>query len=435
MNGVMLKNAFVVTAKGVERRDIILRNGQIDLSGAKIECSKIFDLAGRYILPGFVDIHMHGYELFNFSFGLYDPSSNTYNNNPDVYENCFDKLRGRLPEFGVTGFYLASLVAPLETLRHCYGRLAGYLGKSGNPAGARLFGGLLEGPFVNPEKAGAMNPGLILEPSKDAFDRIEDNGTVKLANVVPDSGEKSCKLTEYLTGKGIVVGAGHTGATYNQVADAVKAGLKYCIHFTNQTGGAYKPFDGGGAIEAVLKFDELFAELIVDGYHISPDYVRDIIKRKGSEKIIGVTDCSFAAGSSLKKFKSGGVGGEFSDDRKYIAVEGRKNTLYGSSLTMNRGFENVLNWLTSEMKGVWNSRHSALTFEDALVMAAAICSGNACRLTGLRNEGFGQIADGAKADIAVLDIAGSQGSYKVQVELTIVDGKVVYSHRYKSRNN
>jgi len=429
MNNVMLKNAFVVTAKGVERRDIILREGRIDMSGAGIECSETFDLAGKYILPGFVDIHMHGYELFNFSFGLYDPGSNSYNNRPEIYENGFDKLRKRLPEFGVTGFYLASLVAPIETLRYCYSRLADYLGRANNTAGARLFGGLIEGPFVNPERAGAMNPSLILEPSKEAFDRIEDNGTIKLANVVPDSGEKSCKLTEYLTGKGIVVGAGHTSATYNQVADAVKAGLKYCIHFTNQTGGAYKPFDGGGAVEAVLKFDELFAELIIDGYHISPDYVRDIIKRKGSEKIIGITDCSFAAGSSLKKFKSGGVGGEFSEDGKYIAVEGKKNTLYGSNLMMNRGFENVLNWLTSEMKGVWNNKHSALRFEEALTGAARICSSNACRLTGLKKDGFGQIADSAKADIAVLDITGSQGGYKVQVELTIVDGRVVYSRR------
>ena len=433
MSSIRLKNGFVVADEAVKKADIVLSDGSIDFSGKEVECEKTIDIKGKYVLPGFVDIHTHGYELFNFSFGLYNPDTNVYDNSPAVYENGFNKLRKKLTEFGVTGFYLASLVAPIETLKYCYRRLAEYLSWSGGfdkltagGGGARLFGGLLEGPFVNPERAGAMNQSLILEPSREAFDSIGDGGAIKLANVVPDGGAKSCELTRYLTEKGIVVGAGHTSATYNQIAEAVKAGLKYCIHFTNQTGGIYKPFEGGGAIEGVLSFDELYAELIMDGYHVSEAYVRDIIERKGTEKIIGITDCSFAAGSSLKRFKSGGVAGEFSEDRKYIAVEGKKDTLYGSNLTMNRAFENVLNWLTVEMEGIWNRSHRALAFEEGLAAASKICSGNACQLTGLRNSGFGRIKDGGKADIVVVDISGSQGDYKVSVELTIVDGNIEY---------
>ncbi len=425
MSSIRLKNGSVVTDKSVKIADVVLSDGCIDFSGKKVECEKTINIKGKYVLPGLVDIHMHGYELFNFSFGLYNPDTNVYDNSAAVYENGFDRLRKKLTEFGVTGFYLASLVAPIETLKYCYGRLAEYLGGAGG-GGARLFGGLLEGPFVNPERAGAMNQSLILEPSREAFDSIGDGGTIRLANVVPDCGAKSFELTRYLTEKGVVVGAGHTSATYNQVAEAIKAGLKYCIHFTNQTGGIYKPFEGGGAIEAVLSFDELYAELIMDGFHVSPAYVRDIIERKGTEKIIGVTDCSFAAGSSLKRFKSGGVGGEFSEDRKYIAVEGKRDTLYGSNLTMNRAFENILNWLTVEMEGIWNRSHQALGFEQGLVAASKICSGNACRLTDLKEKGFGQIADGGKADIVVLDISGTGGSYKVTIELTIVDGRIEY---------
>ena len=427
MENIKIKNAYLITDKGVKRRDITLRAGQIDLSGSKVSIDRTLNMRGKFVLPGFVDIHMHGYDLFNFTFGLYNPQTGTYDNNPAAYQGCFNKLRKKLAEFGVTGFYIASLAAPLETLKHCYNCLSDYLGKPDGTAGARLLGAILEGPFISLERAGAMNPSLILEPSIETFEQIDDRGTIKLANIVPDSGEKSCKLTEYLTSKGIVVGAGHTSATFNQMANAVKAGLKYCIHFTNQTGGTYKPFEGGGAIEAGLVFDQLYVELILDGYHISPAYVRDIIERKGLEKIIGITDCSFAAGSSIERFKSGGVTGRFSDDRKYIAVEGKKDTLYGSNLTMNRAFKNILNWLTTNMEGIWNRSHPALGFEEALIGATCICSGNACQLTGLKDKGFGQIIDGAKANITVIDISGSQGSYKVQVELTIVDGKVVYS--------
>ena len=424
----MLKNGFLVSGKGPQRCDCLLRDGRIDLSGKEIVCEKTIDLSGKYILPGFVDIHFHGYELFEFTFGLHDLKTDRYDTSQAAYEQGFDNLRRKLAEFGVTGFYLGSVTAPIEALNRCYNRLAGYLSKANDTAaGARLLGGALEGPFISIDKAGAMVPEWVLEPAIEAFERIEDRGTIKLANVVPDAGRKSYELTEYLTNKGVIVGAGHTSATCNQVADAIKAGLKYCIHFTNQTDGLYKPFEGGGAIEAVLKFDELYAELIGDGFHVNPAYIRDIIKRKGIEKIIGMTDCMFVAGSSLKRIEFGGVCGRVSDDGNYIAVEGKKNTLFGSNLTMNRAFENMLNWLTSEMEGIWNRRHPALGFEEALAATARIYSSNPCELTGLKNEGFGQLTDSAKADITVLDISGSQGNYKVQVEATIVDGNVVYS--------
>ncbi len=427
MKTVLFKGGFVVTPQGVIRTDIILRNSKIELASGKAHYDKTVDITGKYAVPGFVDIHFHGYDLFYFTFGLYNPKTDTYNSNQAVYEDCFDKLRRRLAEFGVTGFYLGSVTAPIETLNHCYNCLADYLSKANDAVvGARLLGGALEGPFIAPDKAGAMIPDLVLEPAIEVFERIEDHGTIKLANVVPDAGRKSCELTEYLTNKGIVVGAGHTAATCNQVADAIKAGLKYCIHFTNQTDGLYKPFEGGGAIEAVLKFDELYAEQICDGFHINPAYVRDIVKRKGIDKIIGMTDCMFVAGSDLKEFSSGGIHGAVSDDGNYIAVVGKKNTLFGSNLTMNRAFENMLNWLTTEMEGIWNRRHPALGFEEALAAVAKFYSSNPCELTGLATEGFGQITNGAKADITVLDISGSQGSYKVQVESTIVDGNIVY---------
>jgi N-acetylglucosamine-6-phosphate deacetylase len=425
---ILLKGSFAVTPKAVKQTDIVLRNGKIELADEKTRCDSVIDITGKYVVPGLVDIHFHGYELFDFTFGLFSPKTNTYETAEDIYEVCFNKLRSKLAEFGVTSFYLGSVTAPLETLKHCYNCLANYLGKANNTTvGARLLGGVLEGPFISPAKAGAMTTELILEPSPKAFDSIDDRSTIKLANVVPDYGRKSCELTEYLTKKGIIVGAGHTTATCNQVADAVKVGLKYCIHFTNQTDGLYKPFDNGGAIEAVLKFDELYAELIADGFHVNPAYIRDIIKRKGIEKIIGMTDCMFVAGSSLKQIEVGGVRGRVSDDGNYIAVEGVKNTLFGSNLTMNRAFENMLNWLTTDMQGIWNKKHKALGLEDALVAVAKIYSTNPNRLTHRYDEGFGRIADGAKADLTILDIKGSAGNYKLTVESTIVNGSIVYT--------
>jgi N-acetylglucosamine-6-phosphate deacetylase len=428
MKTVQLKGGFVVTGQGVERTDIILRDGRIELTGDKEHCDKVVDITGKYVVPGFVDIHFHGYNLFEFTSGLYDVKTRTFDNSPSAYDHGLEMLSKTLVKFGVTGFYVGTWASPIENLRNCYTQLHRYLSNTNEQGGAELLGGLLEGSFLNPQMAGAQNPDYVLQFVTDSFDRIEDNGTIKLANVVPDFGRQSYELTEYLAGKGIVVGAGHSNATCEQIEEATSAGLKYFIHLTNgPTGGSYKPFDGGGAIEAVLKSDELYAEQILDGYHINPAYVRDILKRKGADKIIGITDSLFAAGSQIKQFTSGGIRGALSEDGKYFQVVDKANTLFSSNLTMDRGFGNLLNWLTINMEGIWNRLHDALEFEQALVTVAKVLSTNPCILMGLDKEGYGSITDGAKADLCVLEVIGSVGNFKVTVESTIVKGNIVYS--------
>jgi len=424
----MLKNAFLVTENSVQKGDCLICNGRINLSAKETKADKTIDLTGKYIVPGLVDIHVHGYAGFDFTHGLYDAGSGNWDRSSELYPKYFDILRSKFAGFGVTGFYISSVMAPVEQLRGIYKHLGRYMentAETGN--GARLLGGMLEAPFISPAKTGSMAVDLVKEPSAEVFKQIEDKGTIKLANVVPDSGKKSCELTDYLTKKGVVVGAGHTGATCRQVIDAVEAGLKYCVHFTNQTDCLFKPFNGGAALEGVLKSDELYAELIADGYHVNPAYIRDIIKRKGIDKILGITDCMFVGGTDIKQIDIGGVPGKVADDGSHIAVEGKKNTLYGSVLKMCRAFENMLNWLSVDMEGIWNRRHEAMSLEDALVDVARMYSTNPNKLTGRYDKGFGKIADGAMADLTVVDISGPAGNYKLTVEKTIVNGEIVYS--------
>ncbi|MDT8300025.1 MAG: hypothetical protein RQ760_00985 [Sedimentisphaerales bacterium] len=428
MKTTKLKGGCIVTPDSVERADVIMRDGKVEFAAGKNKCSETIDITGKYVVPGFVDIHFHGYNLFEFTSGLYDPKSETFDNSPSAYENGLDMLRKTLVRFGVTGFYVGTWASPVENLRHCFAQLYNYLSKPKSRPGAKLLGGLLEGSFINPLMAGAQNPDMVLEFVKDSFDSIDDKGAIKLVNVVPDFGKAGYELIEYLTKKGVVVGAGHSSATCEQIEEAIRAGLKYFIHFTNgPTGGSYKPFHGGGAVEAVLKSDELYAEQILDGYHVNPAYVRDILKRKGAGKIIGVTDCLFAAGSQVTQFKGGGIRGALSESGEYFQVVEKPGTLFSSNLTMNRGFTNLLNWLTADMQGIWNRRHEALQLDQALVTAAKILSTNPCVLTQLDKKGCGSIVDGANADLCVLDVTGLPGEYKVTLERTIVDGDTVYS--------
>ena len=418
----------MVTPRGVKRTDIILRNGRIEFVTGRDDWDETIGVTGKYIVPGFVDIHFHGYNLFEFTSGLYDPKTETFDNSPSSYEYGLNMLSKTLVRFGVTAFYVGTWASLIKNLKNCYAQLHQYLSKPGAQPGAKILGGLLEGSFINPQMAGAQNPHYVLEFAAESFDKIEDEGTIKLVNVAPDFGRASYELTEYLTSKGIVVGAGHTNATCEQIAEAARAGLKYFIHFTNgPTGGSYKPFHGGGAIEAVLKSDELYAEQILDGYHVNPAYVRDILKRKGTDKIIGITDCLFAAGSDITQFTGGGVRGTISENGSYFQVVDKPGVLFSSNLTMDRGFTNLLNWLTVDMPGIWNRLHGALGLDQALVAAAKILSTNPCAVTRLDRKGYGSLVDGARADLCVLDIIGQPGNYKVTVELTIVDGNTVYS--------
>jgi len=422
-----LKNATLITEAGAIKSDLVIDNTRLRLGGQSIDCERTIDLAGKYIVPGFVDIHFHGLGLFDFTMGRYNPDEDVFDDTAKAFDAGFRATSKALVRHGVTSYYIATFAAPIDTLKKCFGYLADYMLSSEQTEGAKLLGGLLEGSFINPQMAGAQNPDFLFECSRNIFDNIEDQNTIKLANVVPDSGDDAIALISYLTKKGIVVGAGHTNATSEQFACAIEAGLKYCIHFTNgPTGSSFKPFNGGGAVEAVLSLDSVYAELIADGYHVNPAYIRDIINRKGSDRIIGVTDCMFIADSDVRQFNIAGVKAQLSDNGKFIYACDKQNTLAGSVLTMDRGFENMLNWLVSNVQGIWIKEHKALSFEQALTNIAKFYSTNPCKLTGLYEHGIGLIADGAQADLCVLDITKIGSAYKVAVDKTIVNGSIVY---------
>src|SRR4030042_4195843 len=117
MKTIRLKSGFGVTGDGVERTDIILRDGRISLAVEKERCEQVIDIAGKYVVPGFVDIHFHGYNLFEFSAGLYHVETETFDDSPSAYDYGFEMLSKTLVKFGVTGFYVGSWARPIENLR------------------------------------------------------------------------------------------------------------------------------------------------------------------------------------------------------------------------------------------------------------------------------------------------------------------------------
>jgi len=392
---------------------------------------EVVDLGGSYVLPGFIELHTHGAGLFEFTLGKYDRQTGQFDGSEETYAQELPRYAKLRASTGATCAYLGTWAAPIERLQHCYRQLKKYVDSPANGTeGTLIPGGMLEGPFINAGMSGAQNPKFVFEPAVDLFDRINESGVIRLVNIVPDWGQPAYRLIETLTGRGISVGAGHTNATYDQFERAIASGLKYCIHFLNgPTGHSYKVFNGGGALEAVLR-EDIYAEIIADGVHVAPRYVRDVLARKGFERVMAVTDALFASqAGSVKEFEMNGIKGRVDNSGKFVYVVGRKQmTLFSSIVTMDTVFGNLLSWLTADTEGVWH-RHEALDFDRAVRTASECCSKNIVQM--LRRGGgddiqTGELADGRWADLVVADITGEAGSYTLNVKQAYVRGRKVY---------
>jgi N-acetylglucosamine-6-phosphate deacetylase len=425
----------------VEDATIVVRDGRIVSVGvppgdaASVDGGQSPDLpevdgGGAYALPGFIDIHCHGAGLYETGAGVFDPATGEFDSSDSAMrDGLHDYVRAKAHE-GVTAYYLATSAAPVEELQRGLTFVKEYMDSDSNGVeGPLVLGALLEGTFYNPAMAGAQDTRYAFEPARDCFDQINESGAVKLVNVAPEYGEAACKLIDHLGEIGVVCGAGHTDATGDQFRAAVEHGLRYVIHFTNgPTGGSYKPFSGGGTIEATLQLDDVYAELICDGYHINPQYIRDIIARKGRDRVIVITDQVFVAGTDVKTFGSGELKGEVAEDGSHVRVLGTRNTLFGSCTTMDKCFSNLMSYLTREMPGVWNRTHEALSLGDALSATSRMCSANAAKMIGLFDDperGTGSLDPGKRADIVLGQLDGQPGDYRFDVQALWVGGRSI----------
>jgi len=458
MTDTLISGARVVTPEAVVETDVLIRGGKVCFGkaadavsgrrGAQMHSrgrlchsgrarppkggrgTQTIDARGCILLPGFIDIHTHGYGGFDFTLGVYDAATDSFDGSPERSLEALARYVQHMPRLGLTTSYLATMAAPPQMLRERLALLKTFLRQP--PAGTRIVGAFLEGPFVSDRMAGAMNPELIQRPDPAVFDHINSAGLVRLALVAPDGGGARLRLIRHITRAGVIVGAGHTDATAEELRQARHAGLKYIVHFLNgPTGHSFKPFHGGGVVEGALADDELYLELIADGYHVSPRYVRDLLARRGPERIVAVSDSMFAAGArGLRSFQMFGVYGRLSPDRKYMHVANSPLTLFGSCLDMPTAFGNLVSWLTRPMEGVWVRRHEALELDAALVAAARMTSTNPARLTGLdRKLGLGSIADGCAADLILARLRGRAGACRLEVQRTWLAGQEIFRKR------
>ena len=336
---------------------------------------QIIDAEGKYVSPGFIDIHIHGS-------GGYDTM--------DATAEALKVISSTIAENGVTSYLpttmtmnKASIYNALDAIREAM--------KLENQ-GAKILGVHMEGPFINERYKGAQNPDNIISPDYDIIKDYLD--IIKVITLAPEMDTDHSFIKKVKCNSEITLSIGHSDASYEETLEAIEHGITHATHTFN----AMTPLNHRkpGIVGAIFASD-ITCELIADMIHIHPAIFNILINAKQKDKIVLITD-SMRAGC----MKSGiyDLGGQ-----KVIVENGaarlENGTLAGSVLTLNKGVKNMLS-------------HSSLEIYEAVAMASNVPA----KVIHIEDK-KGSLQVGLDADIVIFD-------ENIDVSFTIVEGEVVF---------
>lgn len=366
MKRTLLTGAMVYIDHEFQLRDILLENGVIRLPDGDCQKScgtQTVDLTGMRIVPGFIDIHTHGALGVDVNGASADD---------------LEKLGCFFAGHGTTSFLASVLTDTVEQTEHFIGQAREY--QSRPRQGAALAGIHLEGPFLAKEYKGAMPEHLLQAGSFPLLQHYQKlaEGFIRYITVSPEV-EGVPELLPRLKELGIVGAIGHSGADYATSMRAIRAGAAASTH----TGNAmrlihqHEPAILGAALES-----DIYCEIICDGLHLHPGFVRLLLKIKGADRLVAVTDSIMAAGLPDGRYHLGVNEVIVENTDAKLVSDG---TRAGSTLTLDRALRNLLSF-------------TGLPLEAVL----PILTENPAKLIGIYGR-KGSIADGKDADLTILD--------------------------------
>lgn len=328
----------------------------------KPEGAEIIDQTGKWIAPGLVDTHIHGYK------------------NHDVMDNDADGIKvmsEALLSCGVTSFLPTTLTSSKERLKD----VAETIGKVYQDVdGAKIQGIYFEGPFFTEEHKGAQNPSYFGDPDLDTFHEWQEasGGLIKKIALAPE--RKGVKeFVKTVTDEGVVVSLGHSNGTLEEAQEAVEAGASVFVHAYNGMRGLNHREPG--MVGALLTLQHVFSELICDGHHVHPQAAEVLMEKAGHDHIALITDCMMAGGMPDGNYNLG----EFPVVVKEGTARLDSGNLAGSILKLKEAIKNVVEW-------------DIATPEQAIMMASYVPAVS-CKI----DDKCGMIAEGRAADFIVLE--------------------------------
>ena len=390
MSGVLLYDADLITPEGSifrgalwsDGHGIIRAAGKLESFSLLPEGIKRLRLVGKRLLPGLIDVHVHGGYGVNFGTG-------------DIKKDLL-KYSEKIVETGVTG-YLPSIYA--QTADELVNMIEGFVKvfEHEEIPGAQPLGLHLEGPFINPEKKGAFNPAWLRTPDVEEAQRYlkAGKGWIKQITIAPEL-PQATEVAALFRRAGVVVAMGHTNTDYATACTALNGDYTHVTHTYN----AQRGFDHRepGVLGAVLSSDLPTTELIGDTIHVHPAAMRMLARCVGPERIVLITDAIAGAGLPDGEYEMMG----YQITVKAGRVTLPNGTLAGSTAKLSECVRNA-------------AQVMQLPYHQVVHMA----SRNPARMLGLADE-RGSLIAGKRADLTAVDEEGN-------VKLTLVAGNIVYN--------
>jgi len=362
-------------------------NGRIAEVARRVETrqgAEVVGLEGAILAPGLIDLHVHGGN------GL---------DTMDGEAGAIVGLSAFVAAHGVTGFLPTTVAAPLPEIERALNAVRHAV--DGDLPGAQVLGVHLEGPFFNRRRAAAQPVDWCIDPAEDALQRLlaTGKGLIRMMSLAPEL-PGALAAIETLTQRGIVASVGHTDATYAQAQAAFAAGARHVTHLFN----AMSPLHHRepGVVGAALTTDGVMVQIIADGLHLHPATLALVVRCKGVDEVLLITDAIAGAGLPDGEYTMG--------PQRVIVRNGEARTpagnLAGSTLTLERAVANMV-------------RLVGVPLSAALQMASL----NPARVLGLAQR-KGRLAPGYDADLVCLDA-------DFNVRLTVVGGRVGHFHKPK----
>ena len=384
INGTIFTPFHLVNGKAiiVEKGKIIEIINEEELNTAALTGAEVIEGKDKFIVPGYIDMHVHGGGGSDVMDGDYE---------------AINQIAIAHSHFGTTSFLPTTMTMSKDKIIRSLRSICEAVKKG--TAGAEILGIHMEGPYINPEKKGAQREEDIKKISLGEF--LEFNqasgNLIRLVTIAPEM-PGAIDFIKYLYKQKIIVSVGHSNATYAQVQAGIQAGLSHVTHTFNAMRGLYHREPG--VVGAALTSPELTVEVIADGIHIHPIVLKILTKIKEGEKIVLITDAMRAAGLKEGTYDLGG--------QEVIVTKGqarlKDGTLAGSVLTMDKAVKNM-----ASKVGV------------SLPKAIQMASFNPARSIGIDDK-KGSLEPGKDADIVILN-------KNLETELTIVAGKIVYRRK------
>ena len=369
-------NGKIILHDEIVNKNVFIEDDKItEISNRQPEDEDIIDAKGAYVSPGFIDVHTHGRGGSDTMYATFD----------DL--NTISKATLKT---GVTSFLPTTMTMPVDDIAKAIENIAVNKDKV---EGAQVLGTHLEGPFFNKKYKGAQPEECMILPTVDNYlSFVQDHqDIIRKVSIAPEL-EHSLELISYLKDKNTVVSLGHTNATYEQAQAAIDAGATSGTHTYN----AMTPLThrAPGVVGAVMINDSVYAELILDGVHVNYAAAKALLRTKGKDKLILITDSLEAAGLENGKYLLGNQDVYVKDGEARL-IDG---TLAGSIVSMNVAVKNAY-------------EHLGLTLNEAVNLA----SYNPAQ--SLNEPLLGEIKVGNYADIIFFDD-------NIQIQQTMIKGQL-----------